>query len=175
LVDAKTLIVGNAQRVATKGGADEPRPGQKEVASVRRIKLVVAVGVVMAAMVALMAGPAMADDFDLDVDDVDFLGNNGVLLEGDDDEEFFVVDEDEGLFDALCSPGIDIDLTGCVFSDGEDDDFLDEDNEIDFVSLDDDDLFDDDEVDFRFDDDDDRHDNNNNDNERSFTRIIDRD
>jgi hypothetical protein len=172
-VDAKTLFVGNAQRVATKGGADRFRPGQKEVASVRRIKLVVAVGVVMAAMVALMAGPAMADDFDLDVDDVDFLGNNGVLLEGDDDEEFFVVDEDEGLFDALCSPGIDIDLTGCVFSDGEDDDFLDEDNEIDFVSLDDDDLFDD-EVDFRFDDDDDRHDNNN-DNERSFTRIIDRD
>jgi hypothetical protein len=173
-VDTKTLFVGNAQRVATKGGADRFRPGQKEVASVRRIKLVVAVGVVMAAMVALMAGPAMADDFDLDVDDVDFLGNNGVLLEGDDDEEFFVVDEDEGLFDALCSPGIDIDLTGCVFSDGEDDDFLDEDNEIDFVSLDDDDLFDD-EVDFRFDDDDDRHDNNNNDNERSFTRIIDRD
>jgi hypothetical protein len=175
-VDTKTLFVGNAQRVATKGGADRFRPGQKEVASVRRIKLVVAVGVVMAAMVALMAGPAMADDFDLDVDDVDFLGNNGVLLEGDDDEEFFVVDEDEGLFDALCSPGIDIDLTGCVFSDSEDDDFLDEDNEIDFVSLDDNDLFDDDdEVDFRFDDDDDRHDNNNNDNERSFTRIIDRD
>jgi hypothetical protein len=172
-VDAKTLIVGNAQRVATKGGADRSRPGQKEVASVRRIKLVVAVGVVMAAMVALSAGPAMADDFDLDVDDVDFLGNNGGLLEGDDDEEFFVVDEDEGLFDALCSPSIDIDLTGCIFSDGEDDDFLD-DNEIDFVSLDDDDLFDnDDEVDFRFDDDDDRHDNNNN-NERSFTRIIDR-
>ena len=138
----------------------------------RRIKLVVAVGVVMAAMLALSAGPAMADDFDLDVDDV--LGNNGVLLEGDDDEEFFVVDEDEGLFDALCSPGIDIDLTGCIFSDGEDDDFLDDDNEIDFVSLDDDDLFDDDdEVDFRFIDDDDRHDNNN-DNERSFTRIIDR-
>jgi len=134
--------------------------------------LVVAVGVVMAAMLALSAGPAMADDFDLDVDDV--LGNNGVLLEGDDDEEFFVVDEDEGLFDALCSPGIDIDLTGCIFSDGEDDDFLDDDNEIDFVSLDDDDLFDDDdEVDFRFIDDDDRHDNNN-DNERSFTRIIDR-
>ena len=139
----------------------------------RRIKLVVAVGVVMAAMLTLSAGPAMADDFDLDVDDVDVLGNNGVLLEGDDDEEFFVVDEDEGLFDALCSPGIDIDLTGCIFSDGEDDDFLDDDNEIDFVSLDDDDLFDDDdEVDFRFDDD--RHDNNNNDNERSFTRIIDR-
>ena len=138
----------------------------------RRIKLVVAVGVVMAAMLALSAGPAMAEDFDLD--DVDVLGNNGVLLEGDDDEEFFVVDEDEGLFDALCSPGIDIDLTGCIFSDGEDDDFLVDDNEVDFVSLDDDDLFDDDdEVDFRFDDDDDRHDNNN-DNERSFTRIIDR-
>ena len=47
----------------------------------RRIKLVVAVGVVMAAMLALSAGPAKADDFDLDVDDVDVLGNNGVLLE----------------------------------------------------------------------------------------------
>src|SRR5829696_1323524 len=137
----------------------------------RRIKLIGAVGFVMAAMLALTAGPAMADELD---DEFLLFGDEVVLEEGDLDDEFFILDEDEDLFDALCSPGIDIDLAGCIFSDEEDENLFD-DNEIDFVSLDDDDLFDDDdEVDFRFIDDDDRHDNNN-DNERSFTRIIDRD
>jgi hypothetical protein len=32
MVEAKTLYVGNAQRVATKGEAAESRPGHKEVA-----------------------------------------------------------------------------------------------------------------------------------------------
>ena len=47
----------------------------------RRIKLVVGLGVVMAAMLALSAGPAMADDFDLD--NVNFLGDDVVLLDED--------------------------------------------------------------------------------------------
>jgi hypothetical protein len=41
----------------------------------RRIKLAVVVGVVMAAMLVFSAGPAMADDFDFDgIDDNDFCG-----------------------------------------------------------------------------------------------------
>jgi hypothetical protein len=80
-VDAKTLYVGNAQKVARKGGADESCPVQKEVAYLKRFKLVVAVGVVMAAILALSAGPAMADD--LDLDDLDFRGNDVVLLDED--------------------------------------------------------------------------------------------
>ena len=100
----------------------------------RRIKLVLAVGAVMVAMVALTAGPAMADEFD----------HEFFVIE-DFDEEVVFLEEDEGLFDALCSPGIDIDLAGCIFSDEEDEDFLDED-EFDFVLADDGDFFDDDEV-----------------------------
>ncbi len=124
----------------------------------RRIKLVLAVGAVMVAMVALTAGPAIADEFD-----------GEVFVVEDFDEEVVFLEEDEGLYDALCSPGVEIDLAGCIFSDEEDEDFLDED-EVSFVSLDDDAYFDDgDEVDFRFDDDDDDHDNH--DNERSVTRI----
>ena len=132
----------------------------------RRIKLVLAVGAVMVAIVALTAGPAMADELD-----------HEFFVVEDFDEEVVFLEEDEGLFDALCSPGIDIDLAGCIFSDEEDVDFLDED-EFHFVLADDgdffdDDVFDDDEVDFRFVDDNDDDENNNNDNERSFTRIID--
>src|SRR3712207_6265688 len=126
----------------------------------RRIKLVVVVGFVMAPMLTLTAGPAMADEFDFENDfDDEFL----VVDEFGDDEEVIFVEEDEGLYDALCSPGVDIDLAGCIFSDEEDEDFFDED-EVSFVSLDEDDLFDDDEVDFHFDDDDD------NDNDRSEER-----
>ena len=130
----------------------------------RRIKLVLAVGAVMAAIVALTAGPAVANEFDFEND---FDDEVLVVDEFGDDEEVIFLEEDEGLYDALCSPGIDIDLAGCIFSDEEDEDFLDED-EVSFVSLDEDDLFDDDEVDFRFVDDDD---NDNDDNERSVTRI----
>src|SRR5919202_4850897 len=43
----------------------------------RRIKLAVVVGVVMAAMLAFSAGPAMADDLDFDgIDDGFFFANN---------------------------------------------------------------------------------------------------
>ena len=106
----------------------------------RRIKLVLAVGAVMVAMVALTAGPAMADEFD-----------HEFFVVEDFNEEVVFIEEDEGLFDALCSPGIDIDLAGCIFSDEEDEDFLDED-EFDFVLADYGDFFDDDEVIFFVDD-----------------------
>ena len=139
----------------------------------RRIKMIMGIAAVLVGMLTLTAGPAMANEFDFENhfdDEVFVVDNFG------DDEEVVFLDEDEGLFDALCSPGIDIDLAGCIFSDEEDVDFLDED-EFHFVLADDGDFFDDDEVDFRFvdDDDDDNDDdeNNNNDNERSFTRIID--
>ena len=129
----------------------------------RRIKLVVVGGFVMAAMLALTAGLAMANEFDFEND---FDDEVLVVDEFGDDEEVIFLEEDEGLYDALCSPGIDIDLAGCIFSDEEDEDFLDEDEVI-LLSFDEDDFFDDDEVDFRFDDDDD----DNDDNERSVTRI----
>ncbi len=133
----------------------------------RRIKLIVVGGFVMAAMLALTAGPAMANELDFEND---FDDEVLVVEEFGDDEEVIFLEEDEGLYDALCSPGIDIALAGCIFSDEEDEDFLDED-EISLVSLDEDDLFDDDEVDFRFDDD---NDDDNDDNKQSRTRIIDR-
>jgi hypothetical protein len=115
----------------------------------------------MAAILALSAGPAMADEVVDDFGNVIFLDgnfdNNDVL----DDEEFLFVDPDnEELFDELCSPGIDIDLAGCIFSDDEDEDFdlvdideddldIDEDDLDDFIDHDlvfvvDDDIFDDD-------------------------------
>jgi hypothetical protein len=130
----------------------------------RRIKLIVAVGFVMVSMLALTAGPAMANDFDDEV----------FVVEDFDDGVFFL--EDGATFDELCSPGLDIFLPGCIFSDEED--FLDED-EFDFVLADDADFFDEDDVDFRFHEEDffdDNHnnDNHNNDNEREVVRVIDR-
>jgi hypothetical protein len=65
-MEAKTLYVGDAQRVATKGRADESRPVHKEVASVRRIKLVLGVGAVMVAALMAFAAPAMALDRDVE-------------------------------------------------------------------------------------------------------------
>jgi hypothetical protein len=78
----------------------------------RRIRLVVGMGVVMAALLALSAGPAMADDFDFeDLDDVNVLGNDVVLL----DEDVFV---DEDVFDDdLVSPFVfDAFVSDCPFA-----------------------------------------------------------
>ncbi len=46
MVEIKTLYVGDAHRVAIKGGADESRPVYKKVAFMRRIKLVGVGGVI---------------------------------------------------------------------------------------------------------------------------------
>jgi hypothetical protein len=71
----------------------------------RRIKLVVAMGVVMAALLALSAGPAMAD-IDFDEGDVEGLsfGGGGVFLVVDSDvdsfdDDSFDDDDDDDIFD----------------------------------------------------------------------------
>jgi len=119
----------------------------------RRIKLVV-VGVVMASMLALSAGPAMADEFDGFLFDRDFDDNDF----DDGFDETLLLAEGTPAFEQWCSPGLPdgIFIPGCIFSDPLEDD------DIDFRFIDDDDFFDDD-IDFRFidgdddfDDDDDR-------------------
>ena len=73
----------------------------------RRIKLILAVVAVMVASLAMVPGPAMADDFDFeegfffvsddfdfeDDDDFDFFGD-GFFFVGDDDFDFFDDDFD---------------------------------------------------------------------------------
>ena len=112
----------------------------------RRIRLVVVVGVVMAAMLALSAGPAMADDFD------------GFLFDGDfDDNDFddgfnetLLLAEGTPAFEQWCSPGLPdgIFIPGCIFSDPLEND------DIDFRFIDDDDHFFDGDVVLLVDDDD---------------------
>ena len=118
----------------------------------RRIKIVLAMAVVLVGMLALNAGPAMADEFD-----------GGTAT-----------------FDELCSPGLSdgIFIPGCIFSDTDEEDFdFDFDEEVIFFFVDDndfdfnDDDFDFDHGDFDFDDDND-DDNNNDDNERESVSII---
>lgn len=57
---------------------------------------------VTAIMVALAAAPALAQD----LDGSDFTN-----------DELLFVEQDSALFDALCSPLVDINLAGCIFSD----------------------------------------------------------
>ena len=111
----------------------------------RRIKLIVALGVVMAAMLALSAGTAMADEFDgfLDGD----FDHNGVV---DGFDEVLWIPEGTAAFDQWCSPGLPegIWIPGCIFSDPiEEDHFFDDAvfviDDIDFDDIDcDDDHFD---------------------------------
>ena len=117
----------------------------------RRIKIVLAMAVVLVGMLALNAGPAMADEFD---------GRTAT-------------------FDELCSPGLPdgIFIPGCIFSDTDEEDFdFDFDEELVFVvedmDFDEDDFDDDDDFDFDFDDDNDDDDDNNDDNERESVSII---
>ena len=112
-----------------------------------RIKLVVGVGVVMAAMLALSAGPAMADVLDDDV----FFRNADFDDVVDDDgfDDVLLLDEGTATFDELCSPGLPagILIPGCIFSDVEEDD------DFDFVDIDDDNFLDDADIVFVVDDD----------------------
>ncbi len=127
----------------------------------RRIKMIMGIAAVLVGMLALNAGPAMADGSDGFFTDEDFSG----------DDVFFV---DEGTtLDELCSPGLSdrIFIPGCIFSDSIEEDidfddeevvfFLEEDIDFDDFDFEDEDIFDDD------------HDNH--DNEREVVRVIDRD
>jgi hypothetical protein len=74
------------------------------------------------AMLALMmfsALPAFADEIEVDDDgDITITNTDAELV-------YFVEDEDSALFDALCSPLVDINLDGCIFSeDEEEEDFV---------------------------------------------------
>ena len=126
-----------------------------------RIKLVVGVGVVMAAMLALSAGTAMADVLDDDV----FFRNADFDDVVDDDgfDDVLLLDEGTATFDELCSPGLPdgIFIPGCIFSDVEEDD------DFDFVDIDDDDFLDDADIVFVVDDD---IFDNDNDNDRDGRR-----
>ena len=120
----------------------------------RRIKIVLAMAVVLVGMLALNAGPAMADELDGFFTDEDFSG----------DDVFFV---DEGTtLDELCSPGLPdgIFIPGCIFSDSIEADDADDEEVIFFI---DDNHFDfnddfDDDFDDNFDDDFDGFDFNDN-------------
>ena len=128
----------------------------------RRIKLVVGVGVVMAAMLALSAGTAMADVLDDDV----FFRNADFDDVVDDDgfDDVLLLDEGTATFDELCSPGLpdEFFIPGCIFSDVE------EDEDFDLVDIDDDDFLDDADIVFVVDDDDIF--DNDNDNDRDGRR-----
>ncbi len=95
----------------------------------RRIKFIVALGAVMAAMLALSAGTAMADEWndhtwnDHTWNDCNWYGcdDDNKFDDGFDDgfDEAIWVDEGTAAFDQLCSPGLPegIWVPGCVFSD----------------------------------------------------------
>jgi hypothetical protein len=128
----------------------------------RRIKMITGIAAVLVGILALNAGPAMADESDGFFTDEDFSG----------DDVFFV---DEGTtLDELCSPGLSdgIFIPGCIFSDSIEEDINFDDEEVVFF-LEEDIDFDDFDFDFEdedtFDDDHDNHDN-----EREVLRAIDR-
>ena len=131
----------------------------------RRIKMIMGIAAVLVGMLALNAGPAMADESDGFITDEDFSG----------DDVFFV---DEGTtLDELCSPGLPdgIFIPGCIFSDSIEEDINFDDEEVVFFLEEDADF---DDFDFDFEDEDifdDDHDNHDNDNEREVLRVIDRD
>jgi hypothetical protein len=125
--------------------------------------MIMGIAAVLVGMLALNAGPAMADESDGFITDEDFSG----------DDVFFV---DEGTtLDELCSPGLSdgIFIPGCIFSDSIEEDINFNDEEVVFF-LEEDADFDDFDFDFEdediFDDDHDNHDN-----EREVLKVIDRD
>lgn len=111
--------------------------------------MIMGIAAVLVGMLALNAGPAMADELD------------GFFIEDDlTSDEVLFVDEGTATFDDLCSPGLPdgIFIPGCIFSDPIEEDF-DFDEEVIFFVEDFD--FDEDDDDFDF------NDNNRNDNNRN--------
>jgi hypothetical protein len=119
-----------------------------------RIKFIVALGIVMAAMLALSAGTAMADEWN---DWNDLSWNDCNEWDGCDDNNFddgfdevLWIPESSPWYDQWCSPGLPegIWIPGCIFSDPiEEDHFFDDAvfviDDIDFDDIDcDDDHFD---------------------------------
>lgn len=132
----------------------------------RRIKLVIALGVVMVAMLALSAGPVLADEWD-GWEDIDWNGCgawDGCDNFDDGFDEAIWLPETSLWYDQLCSPGLPegIWIPGCIFSDPvEEDHFFDDPvfviDDIDFDDIDCDDIDcddDDDDDDCDCDDDD---------------------
>lgn len=119
----------------------------------RRIKMIMGIAAVLVGMLALNAGPAMADELDGFFNEDDFTS-----------DEVLFVDEGTATFDELCSPGLPdgIFIPGCIFSDPIEEDF-DFDGEVIFFveDFDFDGFNDDDDEDFDFNDDN-RNDNNRN-------------
>ena len=81
----------------------------------RRIKMIMGIAAVLVGMLALNAGPAMADDSDGFFIEEDFSSDDA-RFSGDD---FIFVDEGTTTLDELCSPGLSdgIFIPGCIFSD----------------------------------------------------------
>ena len=129
----------------------------------RRIKMIMGIAAVLVGMLALNAGPAMADELDGFFTDEDFSGDN-----------VFFVDEGTTL-DELCSPGLSdgIFIPGCIFSDSIEEDINFDDEEVVFFLEEDADF---DDFDFDFEDEDIfDNDHDNHDNEREVLKVIDRD
>ena len=72
----------------------------------------------MLAMLALMMFSALpaAFAYELEVDE----DGDVTITDADTELVYFVEDEDSALFDELCSPLVDINLDGCIFSEVED-------------------------------------------------------
>ena len=108
----------------------------------RRIKMIMGIAAVLVGMLALNAGPAMADELDGFFIEEDFSGDDA-HFSGDD---FIFVREETTTLDELCSPGLPdgIFIPGCIFSDPIEADDADADEVIFFVE----------DIDFDFDNDD---------------------
>jgi hypothetical protein len=131
--------------------------------------MIMGIAAVLVGMLALNAGPAMADELDGFFIEEDFSGDDA-RFSGDD---FIFVDEGTTTLDELCSPGLSdgIFIPGCIFSDPiEADDAdteeviffvedIDVDNDLDFNDFNEFDNDDNDDNDFDFSSDFNDHDN----------------
>jgi hypothetical protein len=146
----------------------------------RRIKMIMGIAAVLVGMLALNAGPAMADDLDGFFIEENFSSDDA-RFSGDD---FIFVDEGTTTLDELCSPGLSdgIVIPGCIFSDATEADGadaeeviffvedIDFDNDLDFNDFDNDDNDFDFSSDFNDDNDFDFNDHDNDSRSGNFVR-----